>query len=41
MTHSLRLARAAAFLCAAIACSGVMAQAYPNRALRRGAAPGR
>ncbi|MGH6690220.1 MAG: tripartite tricarboxylate transporter substrate binding protein [Gammaproteobacteria bacterium] len=34
MTHSLRLARAAAFLCAAIACSGVMAQAYPNRALR-------
>ncbi|MGH8680910.1 MAG: tripartite tricarboxylate transporter substrate binding protein [Burkholderiales bacterium] len=34
MTHSLHLARAAAFLCAAIACSGVMAQAYPNRALR-------
>jgi tripartite-type tricarboxylate transporter receptor subunit TctC len=34
MTHGLRLARAAAFLCAAIACSGVMAQAYPNRPLR-------
>jgi tripartite-type tricarboxylate transporter receptor subunit TctC len=34
MTYGLHLARAAAFLCAAIACSGVMAQAYPNRPLR-------
>ena len=34
MTYGLYLARAAAFLCAAIACSGVMAQAYPNRPLR-------
>jgi tripartite-type tricarboxylate transporter receptor subunit TctC len=34
MTHGLRLARAAALLCAAIACSGAMAQAYPNRPLR-------
>jgi tripartite-type tricarboxylate transporter receptor subunit TctC len=34
MAYGLRLARAAAFLCAAVACSGVMAQAYPNRPLR-------